>query len=58
MGLRPADESRCPCQGLEWMLRRERRGEAAGRSVIRLFPGWLQFVTAAGHVFYVLQNGW
>ena len=41
-------------QGLEWMLRREQKGEAVvGRSRLSLHPGWLQLVTRQGFVFYM-----
>ena len=40
-------------QGLEWMLRREQQGDAVGRSLLRLAPGWAQLVTEEGHVLYL-----
>lgn len=40
-------------QGLEWMLRRERDGDALGRSLLALHPAWLQLVTACGTLLYV-----
>ena len=60
----PGDQAPCPpgvktspkpfqLQGLQWMLRRERLGEATGRSLIRLSPFWRQFVTSDGFVFYL-----
>jgi hypothetical protein len=40
-------------QGLEWMLRRERRGDALGRGLLQLHPMWLSFATEEGFVFYL-----
>ncbi len=40
-------------QGLNWMLRREREGEALGRSLLQLHPAWVQLVTRDGFIFYV-----
>lgn len=34
--------SRLAPQGLEWMLRRERQGDALGRSLLLLHPAWAQ----------------
>ncbi|KXZ54387.1 hypothetical protein GPECTOR_5g465 [Gonium pectorale] len=41
-------------QGLEWMLRRERRGDAVGRSLLLLHPAWAQVVVgSSGLVLHV-----
>ena len=40
-------------EGLEWMLRRERLGNANGQGVLQLHPNWLQLVTCSGHILYL-----
>ena len=44
-------------QGLEWMLRRERKGEALGRSLLRLHPAWIQIIlVSSGLVLYLHKS--
>lgn len=53
----PADIRSTPkhyqLQGLQWMLGRERDGDAVGRGVVHLDPQHVQLVTESGHVMYV-----
>jgi hypothetical protein len=44
-------------QGLEWMLRRERVGDATGHGILRLHPMWLSFVAQSGFLFYIHRCG-
>jgi E3 ubiquitin-protein ligase SHPRH len=43
----------CLMQGLEWMLRRERKNDALGRGLLSLHPLWLQLITRSGEALYV-----
>jgi hypothetical protein len=49
----PTHSHHPPTQGLEWMLRREQRGDALGRGVLQLHPMWYSFQTECGFVFYM-----
>eukprot|EP00887_Chlorella_sp_A99_P005493 scaffold1.g5493.t1 len=42
-------------QGLQWMLDRERQGDALGRGHAHLHPGWLQLVTSNGQLLYLYR---
>jgi hypothetical protein len=52
----PPHTSLALLQGLEWMLRREMRSDAAGRGLLALHPQWLQLVAAGGEVLHVSSD--
>ncbi|KAK9805418.1 hypothetical protein WJX73_003162 [Symbiochloris irregularis] len=44
-------------QALDWMLKREETGDARGKGHLSLHPGYLQFITPAGHALHLQRSG-
>ncbi|KAK9805425.1 hypothetical protein WJX73_004310 [Symbiochloris irregularis] len=43
-------------QALDWMLKREETGDARGKGHLSLHPGYLQFITPAGHALHMQRE--